>query len=216
MNEEPKQQGSSENLTDSLGDEAPKVPVFKPPLQKRHTVTLAMSKSSEKLGKIRPTAATDKPAPPKVIVNYGVYTIQGKRDANEDAHNAVQACPPADPRGRSTIDGETNSNPLKATGDATSPHAVTSNSHLAPTSISVTQQDKEKKDKSERKGSGERRGNSPASDASSGASAGKKEHRHKKEKSKSKGKSPKGALLEPAKDEKRTRKGEFPFPSSPC
>src|SRR5256885_1474398 len=66
----------------------------KPRLQKRHTVTLAMSKSSEKLHHL---------SPKKALIRYGVYGLQGKRDAMEDAHVAVPNCPPTQSPGGSVV-----------------------------------------------------------------------------------------------------------------
>lgn len=60
----------------------------KPRLEKRHTVTLAMSKSMEKL-------VAGLPSQKKAMIRYGVYGLQGKRDAMEDAHVAVPICPPS-------------------------------------------------------------------------------------------------------------------------
>jgi hypothetical protein len=62
-----------------------------PPLIKRHTVTLVMNKSSEKL-----IDKTDKgakvPARSVLHIRYGVYSIQGKRPEMEDFHTAVPDC----------------------------------------------------------------------------------------------------------------------------
>ena len=126
-------------------------PNIKPaPLQKRHTVTLAMSKSSEKLNNLNR----------RMLIRYGVYGLQGKRDAMEDAHFAVPNCPPhavgspsqqpAAGTGHPAPAGETLAAPAPVASPTTAP-APAPQTPAAPTADDVRRERKDKKEKKEKK-----------------------------------------------------------------